>query len=65
MKLNNNNICSNISKNRVAGIHKRSHEFSDMFLNRKLKHAIKVATPDIEKKQDKLTCESNPSEKYE
>ena len=25
----------------------------------------KVATPEIEKKQNKLTCESNPSEKCE
>ena len=30
-----------------------------MFFNRKLKHAMKG----IGKKQDKLTCESNPSKK--
>ena len=39
--------------------------FLNMFLYRKSKHAIKGAISEIEKKQDKLTCESNPSEKYE
>ena len=39
--------------------------FLNMFLNHKSKHAIKGATPEIEKKQDEFICESNPSEKYE
>ena len=39
--------------------------FLNMFLNRKSKHVIKGAIPQIEKKQNKHTCESNPSEKYE
>ena len=39
--------------------------FWKMFLNCKSIHAIKGAIPEIEKKQAKLTCESNPSEKYE
>ena len=34
-----------------------------MFLNRKLKHVIRDAIPEIENKQNKLTCESNPWEK--
>ena len=38
--------------------------FLSMLLNLKSKHAIKGATSEIEKKQDKLTCESNPSENY-
>ena len=36
-----------------------------MFLNPKSKHAIKDTISEIDKKQNKLTCESNPSEKYE
>ena len=39
--------------------------FLNMFLNCKAKHVIKGAIPEIEKKQKKLTCESNPLEKYE
>ena len=34
-----------------------------IFLNCKSKHVVKGAIPEIEKKQ-KLTCESNPLEKY-
>ena len=36
--------------------------FLNMFLNCKSKHVIKGAIPEIEKKQNKLTGESNPSE---
>ena len=36
--------------------------FLNMFLNRKSNHVIKGAIPEIEKKQNKLTGESNPLE---
>ena len=36
-----------------------------MFLNRKSTHAIKATLPEIQKKQDQLSCKSNPSERYE
>ena len=39
--------------------------FLIIFLNCKSKYVIKGAIPEIENKQNKLTCESNPSEKYE
>ena len=39
--------------------------FLNIFLNCKSQHAIKGAIPEIEKKQNKLTSESNPSEKCE
>ena len=52
-------------KSRVAEIHKRSYKFFEYILNCKSKHVIKMTIPEIEKKQNKLTCESNPSEKYE
>ena len=39
--------------------------FLNIFLNFKSKHVIKGAIPEIKKKQNKLTCESDPSEKYE
>ena len=34
-----------------------------MILDLKTKHVIKGALPEIKKKKDKLTCETNPSEK--
>ena len=37
----------------------------NIFLNCKSKHVIKGAAPEIEKKQNKLTCESNHLAKYE
>ena len=52
-------------KNSVAEINKRSYEFFNTFLNRKLKYVIKSAIPEFDKKQYKLTRESIPSEKYE
>ena len=39
--------------------------FLKMLLNLKSKRAIKDTISEIEKKQNKLTCDSNPSEKYE
>ena len=39
--------------------------FLNMFLNRKSKLNIKGAIPEIEKRQYKIICESNSSEKYE
>ena len=36
--------------------------FLNEFLNLKSKHIIKGAIGQIEKKQGKITCESNPSE---
>ena len=36
--------------------------FLNMFFNRKSKHVIKGVIPEIEKKQNKLTCEQNPME---
>ena len=39
--------------------------FLNMFLNCKSKHVFKGVIPDIEKKQNKLVCESNCSKKYE
>ena len=39
--------------------------FLNIFLNSKSKHVIKGAIPEIEKKQNKLTCKSNPLKKYE
>ena len=39
--------------------------FLNIFFNCESKHAIKGAITKIQKKQNKLTCESNPSEKYE
>ena len=35
----------------------------NMILDLKTKHVIKGAWPDIKKKKDKLTCETNPSKK--
>ena len=37
----------------------------NFFLSYKSKHVIKGAIPEIKKKQNKLTCESNPSKKCE
>ena len=37
----------------------------NVFFIRKSKHAIKGERLEIGKKQNKLTCESNSSEKYE
>ena len=34
-----------------------------MILDLKTKHVIKGELPEIKKKKDKLTCETNPSEK--
>ena len=34
-----------------------------MIFDLKTKHVIKGALPEIKKKKDKLTCETNPSEK--
>ena len=39
--------------------------FLNILLNYKSNYVIKSAIPEIEKKQNNLTCESNPSEKYE
>ena len=39
--------------------------FLNIFLNCKSLHIIKGAVPEIEKKQNKLTCVSNPLEKCE
>ena len=36
---------------------------SNMIFDFKTKHVIKGALPEIKKKKDKLTCETNPSEK--
>ena len=51
-------------KSRVAEI-KELMNFLNIFLNCKSQHVIKCAIPEIEKKQNKLTYESNPSEKCE
>ena len=40
-------------------------DFLNIFLNCQSQHVIKGTIPEIEKKQNKLTCESNPSEKCE
>ena len=39
--------------------------FLNIFLDCESLHVIKGSIPEIEKKQNKLTCESNPSEKCE
>ena len=53
-------------KSRVAEIHKETYEFFlSIFLKCKSLNVIKGAIPEIEKKQNKLTCESNPSKKCE
>ena len=52
-------------KTTVAEIRKRNKNAFNIFFNCKSKDVIKGAIPEIEKKQNKLTCGSNPSEKYE
>ena len=40
-------------------------DFLNIFLNCQSQHVIKGTIPEIEKKQNKLTCESNPLKKCE
>ena len=39
--------------------------FLNMFLNLKSRNVIKGAIPEVEKKQNKRTCKSNPWGKFE
>ena len=61
----NKNICSDISKTGQLEYIRKIMNFLNMFLNRKSKLNIKGAIPEIEKRQYKIICESNSSEKYE
>ena len=51
-------------KSRAAKYIREVVNFLNIFLNCKWTHVIKGAIPEIENKQNKVTCESNPSEKY-
>ena len=64
-KLNKINICSNIWKTEQLKYINKVMNFFNIFFNCTSKHVIKGAIPEIEKKQNKLTCESSPLEKNE
>ena len=63
--MNKKNICSNISKTECLKYVREVMNLLNVFLNCNSKYVLKGAIPEIEKKQNKLRCESNPSEKYE
>ena len=58
-KLNNKNIFSNILKTDILQYERENMISLYMFLNLKSKHITKGSIAHIEKKQGKLTCESN------
>ena len=57
--MNNKNIFSNILKTDILQYERENMISLYMFLNLKSKHITKGSIAHIEKKQGKLTCESN------